>query len=98
MVPATSASSTIESLLSLSASSSIGSMNAIMPRSTRSAREGSYGSDELRELAPGAHLLAERARIGGARGRQVDERDVRRRGANQPAADPGRRRAVERNR
>src|SRR5918998_1679255 len=51
MVPATSASSTIDSLLSLLVSSSVGIIEAIMAWFTRGASDGSYGETNCASAA-----------------------------------------------
>src|SRR5687767_9495602 len=85
IVPATKASSTIDSGLSFSTSS----------MSSSSSIAGTLGSGkELGKPCPAFCFRCERTGVGRARRRQVDQGD-RRLGAEQGAPDPGRSAAVE---
>src|SRR5690348_1852436 len=99
MVPATRASSTIDSRLSLSlTSSSVGIIPAIMHRSTPGASERLLLAKDFAKQGPGARLVVERPGVRRARRRQVNEPEPRRRLADQLAADGRSGRAVERDR
>src|SRR5215472_11166161 len=95
IVPATSASSTIDSLLSLSLTSSSGIIGSIMHRSTFRASERLLRQHELSERSPCCRLLLEFPGVRCARGRQVNEGDLRERIADQPPAARSRGRSVE---
>src|SRR5689334_14033075 len=95
MVPATRASSTMERRLSVSASSSIGSMNAIMPSTTRCASERLLRLKEFAQAGPGSGFFGEGPGVRGARGGKIDVLDPGQRLADQAAPDARRGRAVE---
>src|SRR4051812_8691671 len=88
IVPATSASSTIDKRLSLSSSSSsTGIISGLLG-----------GRDELGKPRPCRGLVHKRRRVGGARRGEIDQCQMRGRLADQPAADGRRGRSVERDR
>src|SRR5689334_13207097 len=99
MVPATSASSTMERGLSLSLSSASAGITAIIMRVwKRCASERLLPLNELTEHSPCSGLCGEGLRIRGAGRRQIDQDYIGRGSADQLAADPCRGGAVERDR
>src|SRR5690348_11387399 len=81
IVPATSASSTMDRLASSSSSSIVSTsgsfMTAIVPPDRRRARPNNYGSGaKFADRGPRAHLGREGGRVGGARRWQIEQCDV----------------------